>query len=140
MYGLPEPIQSLSPAEEQVMLAIWHLPAPVTSADAGKKLAHKGWADTTVLSFLARLERKGWLRRTRKDGRNVYVPCITLRAYRVYTARERLETVFDGSLTALMGALLSEQPWTQSQLEAAQNLLQEKLDAQEEYDLYDPYG
>lgn len=140
MYGLPDPIKPLSPAEEQVLLAVWRACPPVTSAAVARQLAHSRWADTTLLSFLARLEQKGWLRHTREGGRNVYTPCATLRAYRVYTARERLDTVFEGDLPSFLRALLSEQPLPQAQLEAARALLQEKLDAQEDYDLYDPYG
>lgn len=140
MYGLPASLKPLSQAEEQVMLAVWQAKPPVTSAAAAEQLAQKGWAATTLLSFLSRLEQKGWLKCSRQGGRNVYCPCVTLRAYRAAVARERLASVFGGSLPVLLSALLSEQALPQGQLETALTQLQEKLAEMEDYDLYGPYG
>ena len=56
MYGIPEHCQPLSPAEEQVLLAVWACRPPATRRDIGEKLAAKGWAPATVLNFLYRLE------------------------------------------------------------------------------------
>lgn len=140
MYGLPQAIKPLSPAEEQVMLAIWATPPPVYSYKLAERLRENGWAGTTLLSFLTRLEDKGWLRHTRQEGRNLYTPCVTLRAYRVYIARERLHRVYGGSLADMLNAVLSEESFTGGQLEAARAVLQEKIDAEAEYDWYDPYG
>ena len=44
MYGIPEHCQPLSPAEEQVLLAVWACRPPATRRDIGEKLAAKGWA------------------------------------------------------------------------------------------------
>ena len=140
MYGLPSHLKPLSSAEEQVMLAVWNCPPPATSYKLSALLAENQWATTTLLSFLSRLEQKGWLRHTRQDGCNVYHPAVTLRAYRVYVARERLHRVYGGSLAELFSAVLSEENFTGSQLEAARAQLQEKIDAEAEYDWYDPYG
>ena len=52
MYGIPEHCQPLSPAEEQVLLALWDCPAPVTRRDISEKLTATGWAPATVLNFL----------------------------------------------------------------------------------------
>ena len=62
MYGIPEHCQPLSPAEEQVLLAVWACRPPATRRDIGEKLAAKGWAPATVLNFLYRLEKKGWVK------------------------------------------------------------------------------
>jgi len=140
MYGLPGSVKMLSPAEEQVMLAVWRCAPPATGAAVAKQLLHTGWASTTRLTLLTRLEQKGWLQKQKGAQGTVYLPKVTLRAYRVYTARERLDTVFDGDLPALLTALLSEHRPGQPQLEAAQAVLQQHLDAQVEYDWYDPYG
>lgn len=140
MYGLPSHLKALSAAEEQVLLAVWHCPPPVTSFKLTAALAENRWANTTLLSFLARLEQKGWLRHTRQDGCNVYHPTVTLRAYRVYVARERLHAVYGGSLADLLTAVLGEESFSGSQLEQARAVLQEKIDAEAEYDWYDPYG
>ena len=62
------------------------------------------------------------------------------RAYGVYTMRQRLDTVFGGDLAQAVRALVSESGCSQSELEQAIAVLNEKHAESEEYDLYDPYG
>ena len=140
MYGIPDSIKPLSAAEEQVMLAVWACRPPVTRRDIDRQLKQKGWAAATVLNFLYRLEEKGWVKRGREQNHNTYTPVITRRAYGVWSMRQRLDTLFDGDLAAAVHALVSESGCSQSELEQAINVLEEKHQETEEYDLYDPYG
>lgn len=140
MYGLPDTLRPLSAAEEQVMLAVWACRAPAARRDIDDRLRTKGWAPSTVLNFLYRLEEKGWVRRGRTGNRNTYTPVITQRAYRVWSMRERLDTLFGGNLAAAVYAMVSESGCGQSELEQAMKVLEEKHREAEEYDLYDPYG
>ena len=140
MYGLPDTLRSLSAAEEQVMLAVWACRAPAARRDIDDRLRTKGWAPSTVLNFLYRLEEKGWVRRGRTGNRNTYTPVITQRAYWVWSMRERLDTLFGGDLAAAVYAMVSESGCGQSELEQAMKVLEEKHREAEEYDLYDPYG
>ena len=140
MYGIPEHCQPLSPAEEQVLLAVWACRPPATRRDIGEKLAAKGWAPATVLNFLYRLEKKGWVKSGKDQNRNTYTTTVTRRAYGVAAMRERLDTVFGGDLAEAVRALVSESGCGQSELEQAMAVLAEKHAEAEEYDLYDPYG
>ena len=140
MYGIPDSIKPLSAAEEQVMLAVWACRPPITRRDIDRQLKQKGWAAATVLNFLYRLEEKGWVKRGRERNHNTYTPVITRRAYGVWSMRQRLDTLFDGDLAAAVYALVSESGCSQSELEQAINVLEEKHQETEEYDLYDPYG
>lgn len=140
MYGIPDSIKPLSAAEEQVMLAVWACRPPVTRRDIDRQLKQKGWAAATVLNFLYRLEEKGWVKRGREQNHNTYTPVITRRAYGVWSMRQRLDTLFDGDLAAAVHALVSESGCSQSELEQAIRVLEEKHQETEEYDLYDPYG
>ena len=108
MYGIPDRMQPLSPAEEQVLLALWDCKPPASRRDIGAKLAQKGWAPATVLNFLYRLEKKGWVTCTKDQNRNLYSPTVTHRAYGVWTMRQRLDTVFGGDLAQAVRALVSE--------------------------------
>ena len=54
--------------------------------------------------------------------------------------RQRLDTVFGGDLAQAVRALVSESGCSQSELEQAIAVLNEKHSEAEEYDLYDPYG
>ena len=127
MYGLPDTLRQLSAAEEQVMLAVWACPGAAARRDISQKLKATGWAAATVLNFLYRLEEKGWVRSAKQGNCNVYVPLVTRRAYGVYCA-------------AAVHALVSESGCSQSALEQAIRVLEEKHQETEEYDLYDPYG
>ena len=140
MYGIPEHCQPLSPAEEQVLLAVWACRPPATRRDIGEKLAAKGWAPATVLNFLYRLEEKGWVKGGKAGSQNTYLPTVTRRAYCVAAMRQRMDTLFGGSLPEAVRALASESGASQSQLEQAMAVLEEKHAEAEEYDLYDPYG
>ena len=93
-----------------------------------------------VLNFLYRLEEKGWVTCTKEQNHNLYAPTVTRRAYGVYTMRQRLDTVFGGDLAQAVRALVSESGCSQSELEQAIAVLNEKHAEAEEYDLYDPYG
>ena len=140
MYGLPDRLRPLSAAEEQVMLAVWACREPATRRDIDEKLRSKGWAPATVLNFLYRLEEKGWVICTKEQNRNFYSPTVTRRGYGVFTMRQRLDTVFGGDLAQAVRALVSESGCSQSELEQAIAVLNEKHAEAEEYDLYDPYG
>ena len=138
MYGLPKRCKPLSGAEEQVLLALWEK-APATRREIGQRLKAKGWADGTLLTFLGRLEAKGWVKVTRDANRNVYEPVVTRRAYGVYCMRERLDTLFGGDLAAAVRALVSESGAGPSQLDQAEAVLEEMKAQAEEYDSYDAF-
>ena len=140
MYGLPDRLRPLSAAEEQVMLAVWACREPATRRDIDEKLRGKGWAPATVLNFLYRLEEKGWVKSGKQGNHNIYAATVTQRAYGVWSMRQRLDTVFGGDLAQAVRALVSESGCSQSELEQAIAVLNEKHAEAEEYDLYDPYG
>ena len=123
MYGLSDRLKPLSAAEEQVLLALWDCTAPAT-----------------VLNFLYRLEEKGWVKGGKAGSQNTYLPAVTRRAYCVAAMRQRMDTLFGGSLPEAVRALASESGASQSQLEQAIRVLEEQHQEAEEYDLYDPYG
>ena len=136
MYGLPSRCKPLSAAEEQVLLALWGC-APATRREVGRRLPGKNWADGTLLTFLRRLEEKGWVTAAKQGNRNVYAPTVTRRAYCVACMRQRLDTLFGGDLAAAVRALVSESGCTQSQLEQSVRVLEEKYAEADEYDFYD---
>ena len=140
MYGIPDRLKAVSPAEEKVLLALWSAGASASRREIEKQLRGVSWKEATLLNFLERLEAKGWVKVSREGNRNLYTPCVTRRAYGVYCMRERLEVLFNGDPAAAVRALASESGCTAAQLSAAAAVLQQLADAQEDYDLYDPYG
>ena len=93
MYGIPEHCQPLSPAEEQVLLAVWACRPPATRRDIGEKLAAKAGPGHGA-QLLVSAGKKGWVKSGKDQNRNTYTPTVTRRAYGVAAMRERLDTVF----------------------------------------------
>ena len=133
-------IKRLPDAELEIMNALWDADAPLTAAELETALPGPPRARTTLLTLLARLEEKGWVKSGKDGNRNTYTPAITQRAYNVWSMRERLDTLFGNDLAAAVRALVSESGCGQSELEQAMKVLEEKHLEAEEYDLYDPYG
>lgn len=114
MYGLSDRLKPLSAAEEQVLLALWDCTAPATRRDISEKLTATDWAPATVLNFLYRLEEKGWVKGGKAGSQNTYLPTVTRRAYCVAAMRQRMDTLFGGSLPEAVRALASESGASQS--------------------------
>ena len=137
MYGIPDSLRPLSPAEEEALLAVWAAGLGASRRAGGAQLADRHWADATVLTLLRRLEAKGWLRVAQEGNRNLYTPTVTRRAYGVACMRERLDKLFGGDVAAAVKALVSESGATPTQLAAAAAVLDEAAAKAEEYDDYD---
>src|SRR5699024_8555240 len=114
-------------------------PAPITRRAVARQLAGRGWASGTVLTFLTRLEAKGWLTAAKESNHNVYTPAVTRRAYGVAVMRHRLDTLFGGDLAAAVRALVSECGATPGQLAQAAAVIEAKRAEAEEYDSYDVF-
>lgn len=139
MYGLSDRLKPLSAAEEQVLLALWDCPAPATRRDISEKLTATGWLRPRCSTFVPS-GGKGWVKGGKAGSQNTYLPTVTRRAYCVAAMRQRMDTLFGGSLPEAVRALASESGASQSQLEQAIRVLEEQHQEAEEYDLYDPYG
>ncbi len=139
MYGLSARCKPLSGAEEEVLLAIWEAGPRAARREIERRLAGKHWTAGALLSFLARLEAKGWVQVEKEANRNLYTPTVTRRAYGVYCMRERLDTLFGGDLAAAVRALVSECGATPSQLAQAAAIIEEKRAEAEEYDSFDVF-
>ena len=65
----------LPEAETDVMLALWRGEGPYNTSKVMKLIGeHKGWKPSTLISFLSRLEEKGFIM-SYKDGKErFYIP------------------------------------------------------------------
>ena len=104
-------MEQLSRSEEQVMAALWTagngqaatrrqiaaaLPAPAKDA---------GWADSTLLNFLLRLERKGFVRLQKQGNKNLYLPLVRRDTYCGAVSAAHLQTLYSGDVRGLLAAL-----------------------------------
>lgn len=98
--------QELSRSEELVMAALWQLPQPARRADIQKQLHGRAdWADTTLLNFLYRLEKKGYVKAEKEQNHNGYTALVRRQDYAAACAQELLDLFCGGSMSRLVDAL-----------------------------------
>lgn len=68
-------MEQLSRSEEQVMVALWACEQAATRRQIAANLpAECRWADSTLLNFLLRLEKKHFVRTEKQGNKNLYTP------------------------------------------------------------------
>lgn len=95
----------LPDAELEVMKALWQAKDPLTRAELEQALAGNGWAGTTLLTLLSRLEGKGYVAREREGRGYRYRAVLTRREYLPVESRSALGRMFAGSARNLVAAM-----------------------------------
>ena len=66
-------MEQLSRSEEQVMAALWACSRAATRREIASHLPPEcRWADSTLLNFLLRLEKKNFVRTEKQGNKNLY--------------------------------------------------------------------
>ena len=101
----------LPDAELDVMLAVWQCEAPVTTARVAMLLpAERKWKTATLLSFLSRLAKRGFIQAEKQGREYVYTPLVDRDAYLGELTRDFFESVHGGSIESLLSALYGDEP------------------------------
>lgn len=110
---------SLPDSELEIMMAIWDSPLPVTSRKLMEAIGTaKGWKTATVISFLTRLEDRGFLM-SYKDGKErSYVPTADRELYLASLTERFVHQVHSGSFTAMLDALFYEKNMSDDDIDA----------------------
>ena len=75
-------MEQLSRSEEQVMVALWACEQAATRRQIAANLpAECHWADSTLLNFLLRLEKKHFVRTEKQGNKNLYTPLVRRLTY-----------------------------------------------------------
>lgn len=128
-------MQTLPISEERVMCALWNCGKAATRREIGAKLpAVCEWADSTLLNFLMRLEKKGFVRSERQGNRNVYTPLVRRETYCGAATAEHLEALYGGDLRALVEALADTGRLSYAKMEALARWLDVRVAESPEYD------
>lgn len=120
----------LAPAELDVLRALWDLgPATVRQVmqhlhDRGRRVAY-----TTVLTFLSRLEQKGYVRSDKSELAYVYRAKLSRERVSRSRLRSLIEQLYDGAAGPLVLQLVQSERLTPEEIETLQKLI-ERLDLQ----------
>ncbi len=119
----------LGEAELEVLNALWDA-GPATVRQVMNRLHESGRrvAYTTVLTFLSRLERKGFVTANKSSLAYVYRPKVSRDRVRKSRSRELLEQLYDGAAGPLVLQLVRTERLSADEIAQLQELI-ERLDA-----------
>ncbi len=113
----------LTAAEWNVMECLWEL-SPQTAMEMVSALRLRtGWAKSTTMTMLARMEKKGLIACGEGEKPKRYTPCVP-RADAVRRETESfVERVYHGSVKLMMSSLVEGQTLSREELEQLQAIL-----------------
>ena len=122
----PEEPRPLTPVELELMQLVWKQ-GEVSVADVLAALPpERKLAYTSVSTVLRILEQKGVVQ-SRKVGRgHLYSARLPREAYEVQSVRHLVDTVFDGTASALVARLVEAVPLSPEEVEQIRKLLGRK--------------
>lgn len=118
-------LKRLPDAELAVMQAIWQAEPPVTSAYVQEQVA-LDWKATSLLTFLARLTKKGFLRCQKQGKQNVYWPLVDRADYLRLEGASLLERLYRGSVKEMVASLAEAGAVSDRDLQELRRFLEEQ--------------
>ena len=120
-------MKRLPDSELELMMIIWDVGRGITRNEIEERLPQdRRLSATTILSFLSRLQEKGFVC-VRKEGRNnVYEPLIRKEDYLRQESRSIWKRLYQNSVGNFMTALCQEDELTEHDLDELQEFLDRK--------------
>lgn len=99
----------LPDTEFDVMQAVWSLTPPVTTGMLMKKIGDsRKWKTPTLISFLIRLEERGFIISYKNGKERYYIPIAEQDIYLSRMTEQFVEKLYGGSLTDFLDSLYRE--------------------------------
>lgn len=120
-------MRRLPDSELELMMIIWEAGQAVTRTEIEAALpADRKLSSTTVLSFLTRLQEKGFVQIQKQGRNNVYEARISKEAYLQAETRSIWKRLYQGSVKNFMTALNDGEGLTEQDLDELQEFLNQK--------------
>ena len=117
-------LKRLPDTEFTVLRTIWHLPNPVTSAQIISNLGEENhWKPQTLLTILARLTEKGFLKSERSGRERHYIAIVSEEEYMAVETSNFLDRYQGNSLGGLVKTLFSSNALSADELDELRSLL-----------------
>ncbi|NMS89234.1 BlaI/MecI/CopY family transcriptional regulator [Clostridioides difficile] len=119
-------IQQLSDAELEIMKIIWSHDEPVLFAFLLDELTSIGktWQKNTLITLLARLMDKGYLKAKKLGRRNEYTPLISESEYQTSQTKKLLDKIYEGNVKGLVSNLIQSDLLTDEEYDELKELLE----------------
>ena len=118
-------MKRLPESELEIMMIIWEYKRPVNRMEIEERLK-KDIAAPTILSFLNRLEAKGFVSVEKIGKINWYTPLIKEEEYLQKESRNILQKMYQNSLKNFVSALYDGDGLTSQEMEELKAFIEEK--------------
>ena len=120
-------MKRLPESELEIMMIIWDYNKPVTRFEIEERMEKgKKLSPTTILSFLSRLQEKGFVE-VRKSGKNnVYLALVEREDYRKVESRNVLKRLYQNSARNFLAALYDGESLSGEDLRELEEYISEK--------------
>ena len=116
---------NITPAESQVMEALW-ADGPLSADEVIAKVAGpQGWGEATVKTLIHRLLKRDAIRSERIDGRVRYVPVLQRADYLHNESQGLLDRLFEGRLAPLVAHFAAHRKLKPDEIKRLRTLLDE---------------
>lgn len=120
-------MKRLPDSELEIMMIIWDLNKPVTRTEIEEKLGEdRKLSPTTILSFLSRLQEKGFLKVEKSGKNNVYLALVERDDYMQAESRNILKRLYQNSAKNFLAALYDGDSLTKEELDELEEYISEK--------------
>lgn len=120
-------MKRLPDSELEIMMIIWELDKPVTRMEIEKHLeSDKKLSPTTILSFLSRLEEKGFVAVEKEGKNNVYIAMVDREIYVQKESWNILKRLYNNSIKSFLTALFDSRELSDRELLELEEFVREK--------------
>jgi len=116
-------MKKLPESELKVMMIIWDNIPPVSRQTVSQALESQGWANTTILTLLSRLVKKGFLSCEKKGNKNMYTALISKDEYMHTESRSYIDKLRNTSLTSFVAAFVESRGITDSEIDRLEEMI-----------------
>lgn len=117
----------LPEAEFDVMEAVWNGVPPMTTNYLMEAVgAKKGWKAPTLISFLVRLEKRGYISSYKKGKERYYSPIAKRELYLAEATEQFLTKYHGGSFVSLLDSLYRDRDFSNEEVDALLEWLKRK--------------
>ena len=115
---VPDYSKKLPETEFDVMLAIWNTEPPVNTAYLMEKVGRaKGWKAPTLISFLVRLEDRGFITSEKKGKERYYSPSSDKGEYIRSVSEDFVQKYHGGSFVSMMDSLYKDKALSENDID-----------------------
>ena len=120
-------MKRLPDSELEFLMIIWDLDKPVTRFEIEERMdAERKLSPTTILSFLSRLQEKGFLEVQKSGKNNVYLALVDKESYLQAESRSILKRIYQNSAKNFIAALYDGNSLSEEELKELEEYISEK--------------